>query len=74
MRLRAGTEEHPRHHRGARPQLSTLSKLIKDAGLTDTLAGTGPFTVFAPTDEAFKAVPAATLDELAKDKERCKGC
>ena len=54
------------------PQLSTLNKLIVDAGLTDTLRGTGPFTVFAPTDEAFKAVPAATLDALAKDKERLK--
>lgn len=57
----------------ATPQLSTLSKLIKDAGLTETLAGTGPFTVFAPSDEAFKAVPAATLDGLAKDKEALKG-
>ena len=54
------------------PQLSTLNKLIVDAGLADTLRGTGPFTVFAPTDEAFKAVPAATLDALAKDKERLK--
>lgn len=57
----------------ATPQLSTLSKLIKDAGLTETLAGTGPFTLFAPSDEAFKAVPAATLDGLAKDKEALKG-
>jgi uncharacterized surface protein with fasciclin (FAS1) repeats len=54
------------------PQLSTLSKLIADAGLADTLRGAGPYTVFAPTDEAFKAVPAATLDALAKDKERLK--
>jgi uncharacterized surface protein with fasciclin (FAS1) repeats len=51
------------------PQLSTLSKLINDAGLADTLRGTGPFTVFAPTDEAFKAVPAATLAQLAQDKQ-----
>jgi uncharacterized surface protein with fasciclin (FAS1) repeats len=54
------------------PQLSTLSKLITEAGLGDTLRGTGPYTVFAPTDEAFKAVPAATLDALAKDKARLK--
>ena len=54
------------------PQLSTLNKLIANAGLADTLRGSGPFTVFAPTDEAFKAVPAATLDALAKDKERLK--
>jgi uncharacterized surface protein with fasciclin (FAS1) repeats len=51
------------------PQLSTLSKLINDAGLADTLRGTGPFTVFAPSDDAFKAVPAKTLNELAADKE-----
>lgn len=51
------------------PQLSTLAKLIADAGLTDTLRGAGPFTVFAPTDEAFKAVPAATMAKLAQDKE-----
>jgi uncharacterized surface protein with fasciclin (FAS1) repeats len=54
------------------PQLSTLSKLVADAGLADTLRGTGPFTVFAPTDEAFKAVPAKTMEDLAKDKERLK--
>jgi uncharacterized surface protein with fasciclin (FAS1) repeats len=54
------------------PQLSSFTKLVSDAGLADTLKGPGPFTVFAPTDEAFKAVPAATLDALAKDKERLK--
>ncbi|MBX3600951.1 MAG: fasciclin domain-containing protein [Rubrivivax sp.] len=52
------------------PQLSTLARLIGDAGLADTLRGAGPYTVFAPTDEAFKAVPAATLEALAKDKTR----
>lgn len=52
----------------ATPQLSTLSKLINDAGLTDTLKGPGPYTVFAPTDDAFKAVPAKTLEALSKDK------
>lgn len=54
------------------PSLSTLNKLIGDAGLTDTLRGAGPYTVFAPTDEAFKAVPAKTLESLAKDKEQLK--
>jgi uncharacterized surface protein with fasciclin (FAS1) repeats len=54
------------------PQLSTLSKLITDAGLADTLRGPGPYTVFAPSDEAFKAVPAKTLADLAKDKELLK--
>lgn len=52
----------------ATPQLSTLTKLINDAGLTETLKETGPYTVFAPTDDAFKAVPAKTLDALSKDK------
>src|SRR5689334_11239744 len=56
----------------ANPQLTTLNKLINDAGLADTLRGPGPYTMFAPTDEAFKAVPAATLDAIAKDKERLK--
>ncbi len=47
------------------PDLSTLSSLISKAGLTSTLNGTGSFTVFAPNNEAFKAVPQKTLDELA---------
>lgn len=54
------------------PQLSTLSKLIADAGLTETLRGTGPYTVFAPSDDAFKAVPAKTMAELAANKEMLK--
>ena len=56
----------------ANPQLSTLTKLLRDAGLTDTLQGAGPYTVFAPTDDAFKAVPAATMAALAGDKARLK--
>lgn len=54
------------------PELSTLNKLINDAGLADTLRGQGPYTVFAPSDAAFKAVPAKTMDELSKDKEMLK--
>lgn len=54
------------------PQLSTLNKLIADAGLTETLRGSGPYTVFAPSDEAFKAVPAKTLAELSANKELLK--
>jgi uncharacterized surface protein with fasciclin (FAS1) repeats len=53
----------------ADPELSTLSKLIGESGLTQTLSGTGPFTVFAPTNAAFKSVPAKTMDDLAKNKE-----
>ncbi|MEI7464812.1 MAG: fasciclin domain-containing protein [Burkholderiales bacterium] len=54
------------------PQLSTLNKLIADAGLGDTLRTAGPFTVFAPSDEAFKAVPAKTMADLAANKELLK--
>jgi len=54
------------------PQLTTLNKLIHDAGMADTLRGAGPYTVFAPTDDAFKAVPVATLEALGKDRERLK--
>ena len=54
------------------PQLSTLARLVNEAGLADTLRGTGPFTVFAPSDDAFKAVPAATLAELARDRDRLR--
>ena len=56
----------------AAPQLSTLSKLLGQSGLADTLKGAGPFTVFAPTDEAFKAVPAKTMEALASDPELLK--
>lgn len=56
----------------ATPQLSTLNKLIADAGLAETLKGAGPYTVFAPSDEAFKAVPAKTMQELAANKELLK--
>lgn len=56
----------------ATPSLSTLNGLVAQAGLTDTLKSTGPFTVFAPTNDAFKAVPARTMDELAKDPARLK--
>ena len=54
------------------PELSTLNKLIADAGFADTLRGAGPYTVFAPTNDAFKALPAATLAQLAADKNRLK--
>ena len=47
---------------------NTLAKLLTDAGLVETLKGPGPFTVFAPTDEAFAAVPAETLAALGADK------
>ena len=45
---------------------TTLVSAVKVAGLVETLSGAGPFTVFAPTNEAFAAVPKATLDNLMK--------
>lgn len=54
------------------PELSTLNRLIAEAGLGDTLRAAGPYTVFAPSDEAFKAVPPATMKELAGNKELLK--
>lgn len=54
------------------PQLTSFTKLVADAGLAETLRTGGPYTVFAPSDEAFKAVPAKTLAELAADKARLK--
>jgi transforming growth factor-beta-induced protein len=49
---------------------TTLVKAIKVAGLTKALQGKGPFTVFAPTNAAFKALPAATLAALLKNPEQ----
>ncbi|MBO3459160.1 fasciclin domain-containing protein [Aetokthonos hydrillicola Thurmond2011] len=46
---------------------NTLVAAVKAAGLVDTLTGPGPFTVFAPTDEAFNKLPAGTVDSLLKD-------
>lgn len=56
----------------ANPSLSTLNGLVGQAGLADTLRGTGPFTVFAPSNDAFKAVPAKTLETLGKDPAALK--
>ncbi len=56
----------------AKPELSTLSSLVVKAGLTDTLKGAGPFTVFAPTNAAFAKVPAKTMDDLGKDPAKLK--
>jgi transforming growth factor-beta-induced protein len=53
-------------------QFKTLASLLTKAGLADTLATGGPFTVFAPTDEAFAKVPKATLDALAENPAQLK--
>lgn len=49
---------------------TTLVAAVQAAGLVDTLKGEGPFTVFAPTDEAFAALPAGTVEELLKPENR----
>lgn len=51
---------------------NTLVAAIKAANLVDTLKGAGPFTVFAPTDEAFAKLPAGTVDGLLKDIPQLK--
>jgi len=52
--------------------LSTLVTAVKAAGLVETLQGSGPFTVFAPTNEAFAALPAGTLESLLKPENKAK--
>ena len=49
---------------------TTLVAAVKAAGLVDTLQGAGPFTVFAPTNEAFDKLPAGTVDTLLKPENR----
>jgi uncharacterized surface protein with fasciclin (FAS1) repeats len=48
----------------------TLATALQAAGLVETLSGKGPFTVFAPTDEAFAKLPAGTVEALLKDKQK----
>jgi uncharacterized surface protein with fasciclin (FAS1) repeats len=51
---------------------TTLVACIKTAGLTDKLTGKDPFTIFAPTDEAFKKLPSGALEALLKDSAKLK--
>jgi transforming growth factor-beta-induced protein len=51
---------------------NTLVAAVKAAGLVDTLKGSGPFTVFAPTDAAFAKLPAGTVEGLLKDPAKLK--
>ena len=53
-------------------KFSTLIAALKTASLTETLRGKGPFTVFAPTDEAFKKLPQGQLDRFLKDPTKLK--
>jgi uncharacterized surface protein with fasciclin (FAS1) repeats len=50
----------------------TLAAALKAAGLVDTLKGNGPFTVFAPTDEAFAKLPAGTVETLLKPENKAR--
>ncbi len=51
---------------------TTLVAAVEAAGLVETLKGEGPFTVFAPTDEAFSALPEGTVEELLKPENKDK--
>ena len=79
--LRASAQEGQRHAPAAAPEgdlvetaaagaFTTLVRAIEAAGLTETLKGEGPFTVFAPTDEAFAKLPTSALDALLGDQEK----
>ena len=56
----------------ATPDLSTLVAAVKAGGLVDTLSSPGPFTVFAPTNEAFAALPAGVVANLLKPENKDK--
>ena len=51
-------------------QFKTLATALGEAGLVDTLKGPGPFTVFAPTDDAFAKLPAGTVENLLKPENQ----
>lgn len=53
-------------------KFNTLAKALTETGLVEALKGKGPFTVFAPTDEAFAKLPKGTMESLLKDKEALK--
>jgi uncharacterized surface protein with fasciclin (FAS1) repeats len=53
-------------------KFNTLVKAVQAAGLVDTLKGPGPYTVFAPTDEAFAKLPTGTVEALLKDVPKLK--
>ena len=66
---RAATSSRPRRRPG---KFTTLTKLLKRAGLVSALKQPGPYTVFAPTDAAFKKVPKKTLKALLTNKAKLK--
>ena len=68
--LQAGSQKDIVDTAVAAGSFKTLATALKAAGLIDTLKGPGPFTVFAPTDEAFAKIPKADLDALLADKAK----
>lgn len=80
--LHAGYEKTSASYAKAKPDIvdtaisagsfNTLVAAVKAAGLVDTLKGEGPFTVFAPTDEAFAKLPAGTVESLLKPENKDK--
>ncbi|EWS97570.1 fasciclin [Pseudoalteromonas sp. SCSIO_11900] len=80
-RLTLSSAAHADHHgmkkdivdvAAANGSFSTLVAAVKAVGLVDTLKGDGPFTVFAPTDEAFAKLPAGTVENLLKSQNKDK--
>lgn len=67
--LSAMTEQPAGTAASTNPCLTTLTAAVTEAGLVDTLNGEGPFTIFAPVDDAFEAVPEDTLQGLMADQE-----
>lgn len=57
---------------GVTPEFKTFNDLVKSAGMTETLKGTGPYTVFAPTDEAFAKMPKEQLEGIKSDPVKLK--
>jgi len=57
---------------GSDPSFTTLQKAVEVSGLTEFLQGAGPFTLFAPADSAFAALPAGALDELLRPENRAR--
>ena len=68
--VRAGSHKDVVDTAVAAGSFKTLATALQAAGLVDTLKGAGPFTVFAPTDEAFAKIPRADLDALIADKAK----
>jgi len=68
--IRAGSHKDIVDTAVAAGSFKTLASALQAAGLVETLKGPGPFTVFAPTDEAFAKIPKADLDALIADKAK----